>query len=403
MKSVGAAVIGFCAALAICAGVASATVGGGATIATAPVVPAGAQRTGNTATNPDTCGNYYEFWKLHLTQGDIVKITWGSPAAVDKLALFPAGTLDSDNTSGCYYAPGWVGWTSSPVLMDTNAAVGTQHLAQTVATQDGDYPLLLLDTTGAGNAGPYSFTLAVQHAASVSFTHQSTVPGIGTFRAAVLAPDGSSINDSTLKLTLNGYWGNRKHKLGTASPVNGIATFNYSLPWSVWGKKIRLAFSGGGSSYQAVTSDNEVVKVLVPVPLDPVLAPAAELKAVSNALGQPIYWAGPRRGSRYELRRTTNGSAYVRYLPHGVHPGDPRAKFLTIATYPLSHAYRSLKKYAHGKTVAGPNGSIYFVYPADPRSVYVAFPNVNYEIEVYDPSAKVARKIVTSGLVRPVR
>ena len=340
---------------------------------------------------------------LQLKQGDLVKITWGSPAAVDTLALFPAGTLDSDNPSGCYYTPGWSSWAHSPVLTDTLTPPATTHLAQTVATQDGNYPLLFLDTKGVGNAGPYSFTAEVLHAASVSFTHQSKIPGEGIFKAAVLAPDSSPISDSTLKLTLNGYWSNRKHKLATASPTNGIATFDYSLPWRVWGKKIRLEFSGGGSNYQAVTSQKESVKVRVPVALDPVQAPTAELKAVSKALRQPIYWAGPRKGFHYELTRSTDGNVFVRYLPHGVQAGDRPGKLLIVATYRLRDAYGHLKRYANGKAVAGPNGSIYVASHDSPTSVYVAFPNVDYEIEVYDPSPKVARAIAASGQIRPVR
>jgi FlaG/FlaF family flagellin (archaellin) len=408
VKSLGAAVIGLCALVVICAGVARATVGGGATIASAPVVPAGAQRSGDTSTYSDTCGNKYEFWMLQLKQGDLVKITWGSPAAVDTLALFPAGTSDASNSDGCYYAAGWSHWTASPVLTDTNTTPSTTHLAQTVVTQNGNYPLLFLDTTGVGNAGAYSFTAVVLHAASVSFAHQAKIPAAGTFRASVLAPDGSPISDSTLTLRLNGYWRNRAgapiraHKLATATPTDGTATFHYSLPQRLWRKKIQLNISGGGSSYQAVTSQKESVEVLIP-PIGPVVKTAAELKSLSKLLRQPIYWAGPRKGLRYEFWYLQNGNVFVRYLPQRAHVGAPSAKFLIVGTYPVRRAYSKVKKAAHGKAVAGPNGSIYWVRPNDPKSVLVAFPRVNYEIEVYDPSPKVARSIAADGLVRPVR
>ena len=132
--------------LAICAGVARATSGGGDSIATAPVVTAGVQEDGNTASFADKCGNKYEYWALQLKQGDLVKITWGEPAAVDTLALWAPGTTDAAN-NGCLYD--WSHWTASPVLSDLNDTAGTTHLAQTVATEDGSYPLLFLDTTGA--------------------------------------------------------------------------------------------------------------------------------------------------------------------------------------------------------------------------------------------------------------
>jgi len=407
MRVVAAAVIGFCALVAVGAGVARATGGGGQTIATAPVVSAGAGQAGSTASFTDSCQNGYEFWALQLKKGDLVKILWGTPPAVDEVALWAPGTIDSNN-DGCLYASGWSHWTTSPLLSDNDPTPGAVRSSQMIVTEDGTYPLLFLNTTGA-NAGAYTFKAVVLHGASVSFAHQSKIPGAGTFKASVLAPDGSPINDPALKLTLKGYWSARAgaqaraHTLATASPTNGIATFSYSLSWHLWGKKIRLGISGGGSSYQAVTSQKELVKVLVPLQVGPVLASTAELKAVSKALRKPIYWAGPEKGYRYELTRTTNGYMYVRYLPHGVHAGVASPKFLIVATYPVRGAYSKIKKAAHGKPVSGPNGSIYWVRPNNPRSVLVAFPNVPYEIEIYDPSPKVARSIAADGLVRPVR
>jgi hypothetical protein len=399
MKVVAVAVLGVCAVLAICAGVARATTGGGGTIATAPVVTPGVQEDGDTASFPDNCGNQYEYWVLQLEKGDLVKITWGSPAAVDMLALWPQGTNDESN-NGCLYDSGFSHWNATPVLTDRNDTPATNHLAQKVAPQDGNYPLLFLDTTGAVNAGAYSFTAVVQHAAAISFSHQSAIPGAGTFTALVRAPDTEPISDSGLKLTLTGYWSNRAHKLGTATPVAGRVTFTYSLPASLWGKKIRLDISGGGSGsdYQAVTSQKESVKVLIPTDT-PVLISASEIKAASKLLRQPIYWDGPRKGFHYEFTRTTTGYSYVRYLPRGVHAGDPRAKFLIVATYPYRGAYAALKKYAHGKFGSGADGSIYFVHPGYPKSVYIAWPKVNFEIEVYDPKPAVAKSIAASGSV----
>jgi hypothetical protein len=206
-----------------------------------------------------------------------------------------------------------------------------------------------------------------------------------------------------LKLTLNGYWSHRAHKLGTATPTAGRVTFTYSLPARLWGKKIRLDISGGGSgsNYQAVTSQKESVKVLIPIDT-PVLLSASEMKAASKLLRQPIYWHGPRKGYHYEFTHTTSGYSYVRYLPHGVRAGDPRAKFLIVATYPYPGAYAALKKYAHGKVSSGPNGSIYYAQPGHKQSVYIAWPKVDFEIEVYDPKPAVSRSIAASGKVKPV-
>ena len=36
------------------------------------------------------------------------------------------------------------------------------------------------------------------------------------------------------------------------------------------------------------------------------------------------------------------------------------------------------------------------------QSVYLAFPGSDYQVEVYDPSARTSRRIAVSGQVRPV-
>ena len=43
-----------------------------------------------------------------------------------------------------------------------------------------------------------------------------------------------------------------------------------------------------------------------------------------------------------------------------------------------------------------------FVDKNHPTSVYVAYPNVNLQVEVYDPAHGRARKLVTSGQLVPV-
>jgi hypothetical protein len=64
---------------------------------------------------------------------------------------------------------------------------------------------------------------------------------------------------------------------------------------------------------------------------------AANLWALSDAIGQPVYWAGPRRGVSYEFTETSDFRTYVRYLPRSVAAGSPTT-VLTVATYPLANA-----------------------------------------------------------------
>ncbi len=128
--------------------------------------------------------------------------------------------------------------------------------------------------------------------------------------------------------------------------------------------------------------------------IGPAVFTAAELTREAMTLPTPVYWAGPRDAQRYEFTRTTNGAVYVLYLPRG-------PERLVVATYPSPGAFAALKKRADGKAIAGPHGSVYFVN-ANPRNVSVAFPNVDYEIEINDASPAVALAIAQSGAILPV-
>ena len=75
-----------------------------------------------------------------------------------------------------------------------------------------------------------------------------------------------------------------------------------------------------------------------------IAASVGDLKALAARLGHPIYWAGPRAGYTYELTQTPSGKVYIRYLPSGTKVGDPRPRFLTVATYPFPGAYAAVAK-----------------------------------------------------------
>lgn len=138
--------------------------------------------------------------------------------------------------------------------------------------------------------------------------------------------------------------------------------------------------------------------------IGPIAFTAHDLEKEAASLSTTFYWAGPLSGYRYELSRPARlGYVYVRYLPDGIKVGSPGKTFLVVATYPDPGAYGALKQQADGKEIAGPDGSIVLVDSSKPRSVYLAFPNVDYEIEIYDPSPAAALATAESGDVRPVR
>jgi hypothetical protein len=140
-------------------------------------------------------------------------------------------------------------------------------------------------------------------------------------------------------------------------------------------------------------------------PFGPVAATPATLRSVSREVKHTIYWVGPRSGQIYELTRTAGGRVYVRYLPAGVEVGNKSADYTIVGTYPTPNALKVLKdvaKQPNEQSVPAPGGGIAVYAKNAPRNVYVAFPGSDEQIEVYDPSAKRALRLVTSGRVAPV-
>jgi 4-amino-4-deoxy-L-arabinose transferase-like glycosyltransferase len=133
----------------------------------------------------------------------------------------------------------------------------------------------------------------------------------------------------------------------------------------------------------------------------PAAAPLAGLKRLAHTIGHPIYWAGRRRGYTYEVTRRSGGAIFVRYLPAGASPGGP-GDFLVIATYPYRNALPALQRVANGKGIQVPRGGLALVHEGYEKSVHLAYPGVDYQVEVYDPSPRVARRLAVSGQVEPV-
>jgi hypothetical protein len=138
----------------------------------------------------------------------------------------------------------------------------------------------------------------------------------------------------------------------------------------------------------------------------PALVSTAQLASAAHSLGRPIYWAGPRDDSSYELTVTDSGRVYVRYLPRGAVAGDRRADFLTVGTYPGDHAYEHLKKVSTGPAVHSnllDDGALLVAPKQLPKSVYLAYPNGQYQVEVYDSSAGAARTLALNGVITQIR
>lgn len=147
-----------------------------------------------------------------------------------------------------------------------------------------------------------------------------------------------------------------------------------------------------------------------PVATGPAIGPVAasqdRLRQLADQEGHDIYWVGPNDNTTYELTRTSAGRIFVRYLPKGVPVGVNRADYTIVGTYPVANATSVLKGLAakSGENkLSVPNGGIAVYSSSQPTNVYVAYPGSNLQIEVFDPSAERAQRLVTSGQVEPVR
>ncbi len=154
-----------------------------------------------------------------------------------------------------------------------------------------------------------------------------------------------------------------------------------------------LAGCGGGSdadsSQQASPGGAEIVS-------------ADSLRQTASEGTTPIYWAGERTGTRLELSRPDKTRTYVRYLTDDAEAGSKRAHFLAVSTYVQPHAASSLRRQGKrsGGTVARALGGATVYYERDdPRSVYLAYPGTQVEVEVFDPSFKQALRLVNSGAI----
>jgi hypothetical protein len=123
-----------------------------------------------------------------------------------------------------------------------------------------------------------------------------------------------------------------------------------------------------------------------------------EISNLAAQVGHPVFWLGPKTGTTYELSSNSTGSVFIRYLPPGVEIGA-KGGYLTVATYPFPGAYSALEDVATkaGSTPIKIAGGGIAVPAAGYPSVHVAYPGVDYQVEVFDPTAGAATSAVTSG------
>lgn len=143
---------------------------------------------------------------------------------------------------------------------------------------------------------------------------------------------------------------------------------------------------GGGASHEA-----EIVS-------------AAALRRAAMEGEAPVYWAGQIEGRQLEFSRPSSGRSYVRYLPPNAEAGA-RQRFLTVGTYAYEDPVAALResgREAGGALAIAPGDGIVYFARQDPKSVYLAYPGDEVEIEVFAPRFREALELATSGRIVPV-
>jgi hypothetical protein len=172
---------------------------------------------------------------------------------------------------------------------------------------------------------------------------------------------------------------------------------------------ILLISSGGddnkGDSSTAASSTTTTSSGGSSQPTKPIEATVDRLLELSSVVGHPVYWAGARPGKKYELTIDNDQNIFIRYLDPGVPIGSKDVSSLTVGTYPVQDAVAALQHEADkpgARTASAPGGGFVLTSADAPQSVYLAYPDSNYQIEVYDPDPQRALSLATSGAIVPI-
>ena len=95
---------------------------------------------------------------------------------------------------------------------------------------------------------------------------------------------------------------------------------------------------------------------------------------------------------------------FIRYLPRGVRVGT-NAEYTTVATYPFPQALAAIRRVARGNEadlIKLRGGGLAVIDGQYPRSIHLAFPGSDYQIEVFGPSPAQARRLVASQKIVPI-
>lgn len=170
--------------------------------------------------------------------------------------------------------------------------------------------------------------------------------------------------------------------------------------WPRIGAVIAVALLAGFLVWLLVIRDDDEAPDGAERAQAPVATSEAGLSKLAGEVGHPIYWAGPIEGSQLEVKSNRQGEIFLRYLTGDAEIGDSREDYLTVGTYPFPDAMGTLENLAQEEgaiTNSTPDGGFILTNKDNPTSVYIAYPDDDLQIEVYDPDPVRAFELASSG------
>jgi hypothetical protein len=131
-----------------------------------------------------------------------------------------------------------------------------------------------------------------------------------------------------------------------------------------------------------------------------------ELSTAVKSVGSSVFWIGASAGDKYAYNSLGKDQNFIRYLPGGNGVADTAENYRIIGTYGDPNAFSTLQQAAASNTgisTVNPDGSIVFYSKTTPLHVYMAFKDLPYQIEIFDPKPGVALKLATTpGILKTI-
>ena len=188
----------------------------------------------------------------------------------------------------------------------------------------------------------------------------------------------------------------------------GVAIFFSLLTFSV----TLAAFSGSRSVSLSLvqpdgSSPSPLATTVNPATSGQVALSESELISAVKTVGGSIYWLGSAAGAKYAFNSVSEDQNFIRYLPGGNGLSDTEQKYRIIATYKDATAYETMRTAAKsdsGVSITNPDSSIVYYLKASPLHVYIAFKDLAFQIEIFDPTPGAALKLATTpGILKTIR